>query len=147
MMTLHELLTAEHGRLRQQIADIQKALQTRNPALESAYAAFQKDARAHFRKEDEVYYPHVDQGKKLGDRELMHSLRNDHAAVVFALESLAIRLRKQVPMDEWKAKFDTMIKVLLIHFEQEEQKLFPTVERLLPPAELQDLLTKTQALE
>jgi len=98
------------------------------------------------KKEDSVYYPAIDTGKQFADRELMHSLRNDHAAVVFALESLAIRLRKKVPLEEWKPKFEMMTKVLLEHFETEEKKLFPQVESGLPPATLQTLLIDIQAL-
>jgi iron-sulfur cluster repair protein YtfE (RIC family) len=145
-MTVHELFTADHVRLRKEIAAIQSALASKPGHLESLFLDFQKSARAHLRKEDEVYYPHVDAGKKLRDRELMHSLRNDHAAVVFALESLAIRLRKKVPLPEWKLKFDTMINVLLAHFDMEEQTLFPAVQSALPPAELKTLLDKVQAL-
>ncbi len=78
-----------------------------------------------------MYYPKVDADKRLPDRALMHALRNDHAAVVFALESLAIRLRKKVPVADWKVKFDTMINVLLPHFDQEEQQLYVAAERIL----------------
>ncbi len=146
-MTLHDVFTSDHAQLRKMIAGIQTALTKNLEAVEAVYPAFQQAARAHFRKEDEVYYPYVDAGKRLEDRELMHTLRNDHAAVVFALESLAIRLRKKPPVAEWKAKFDMMIEVLLPHFDHEEQKLFPAVERSLKPAELQSLLEKVQALE
>jgi len=55
----------------------------------------------------------------------MHALRNDHAAVVFTLESLAIRLRRKVPLEEWKTKFEGMIKVLLEHFTIEEKNYSP----------------------
>ena len=145
-MNVHELFAADHVRLRQRVVEIQTVL-AKNPAkLEELFLAFQQEVRTHFRKEDEVYYTRVDAGKKINDRELIHHLRNDHAAVVFTLESLAIRLRKKVPLEEWKTKFDAMIKVLLPHFDHEEQKLFPEVERTLPPATLQDLLDKVQAL-
>ena len=145
-MTLHELFTADHAKLRQRIVEIQTVLAKNPQKLEDHFPTFQQDVRAHFRKEDDVYYPHVGAGKKIADRELIHALRNDHAAVVFTLESLAIRLRKKVPLEEWKAKFDALIKVLLPHFDHEEKKLFPEVERLYEPAELQALLEKIQAL-
>src|SRR5258706_113609 len=103
-MTLHELFTADHAKLRTQIADLQAVLAKSPKKLEGMFPAFQQDVRAHFRKEDDVYYPHVDGGKKITDRELIHALRNDHAAVIFSLESLAIRLRKKVPVEEWKTK-------------------------------------------
>src|SRR5262245_20393098 len=101
-MTLHEIFIADHKRLRQEIAALQTAVAKKSPGLEEMYLAFQKHAREHLLKEDGVYYPHVDAGKRIADRDLMHTLRNDHAAVVFALESLAIRLRKKVPLTEWK---------------------------------------------
>jgi iron-sulfur cluster repair protein YtfE (RIC family) len=147
MHPLHELFVADHARLRRQITDFQTALKSRSDQVETLYPELQKAVRAHFRKEDDVYYPHIDSDKKVLDRELMHTLRNDHAAVVFALESLAIRLRRKVPLEEWTAKFDTMISVLLPHFDQEEKKLFPEVERAFSPAVFQTLLEKIQALE
>jgi len=145
-MNVHQLFSADHAKLRQRINEIQEILTNTPEKLESVFPTFQREVREHFRKEDEAYYPHVDAGKTTSDRELMHALRNDHAAVVFALESLAIRLRKKVPLGEWKMKFDTMTKVLLPHFDQEEQKLFLEVERVLPPDELKTLLDKVQAL-
>jgi iron-sulfur cluster repair protein YtfE (RIC family) len=146
LMTIHDIFSADHAKLRKLIQDVQAAL-AHPEKLEEVFLKLQKETRAHLRKEDEVYYPHVDAGKKISDRELMHTLRNDHAAVVFALESLAIRLRKKVPVSEWKVKFETMINVLLPHFDHEEKVLFPEVERVLPPAELKMLLDKVQALE
>jgi hemerythrin-like domain-containing protein len=145
-MTVHELLTADHAQLRQQIAEIQNTLTTQPTKLEAIYLAFQEHVRVHFHKEDSVYYKHVDTGKQFADRDLMHSLRNDHAAVVFSMESLAIRLRRKVPLEEWTTRFDSMIKVLLEHFTIEETKLFPQVERSLPPDKLQTILEEIQAL-
>jgi iron-sulfur cluster repair protein YtfE (RIC family) len=146
-MTLHELFIAEHAKLRQRVAEVQAVLAKNPDQLEAVFSTFHQEVRAHFRKEDEVYYPFVDAGKKIKDRELIHALRNDHAAVVFTLESLAIRLRKKVPLPEWKGKFETMIKVLLPHFDHEEKKLFPEVERIISPTELQSLQDKIQALQ
>ncbi len=146
-MNIHELFETDHAQLRKRIADVKSALSGPPDILESTFSNLQKEVRDHFRKEDEVYYPYVDAGGKIGDRELMHTLRNDHAAVVFALESLAIRLRRKVPMSEWKVKFETMINVLLPHFDDEEKKLFPEIARLLAPDELKMLLKKVHALE
>jgi iron-sulfur cluster repair protein YtfE (RIC family) len=146
-MHIHDIFIADHKTLRQKIAELQSAVEKRSDQLETLYLAFQKEMRDHFRKEDEVYYPYVDGEKKIADRELMHTLRNDHAAVVFALESLAIRLRRKVPLEEWAVKFDSMIQVLLPHFDHEEKNLFPEVEKTFPASALQTLLEKVQALE
>jgi iron-sulfur cluster repair protein YtfE (RIC family) len=147
-MNLHDHFKSDHAKLRNRVAEVQAIVSGNDPArLEEIFLTLQREVRAHLRKEDDVYYPHVDAGKKIADRELIHSLRNDHAAVIFTLESLAIRLRKKVPVDEWKTKFDGMIAVLLAHFDHEEKALFPEVDRLFKPAELQKLFDKIKGLE
>ena len=146
-MTIHQIFQADHRALRKRIQEVQQVAMAHCESLDSLFKNLHAEARAHFRKEDEVYYPYIDQNKKIADRELMHTLRNDHAAVVFALESLAIRLRKRVPIDEWKTKFQTLTAVLLPHFDAEEIKLFPEVERILPAAELELLLKQVRSLQ
>jgi iron-sulfur cluster repair protein YtfE (RIC family) len=146
-MNVHQLFLSEHTALRQHIADVQKALKSSPASVEELYPRLQEALRNHLRKEDTVYYAEIDGNKQFADRVLMHDLRNDHAAVVFTLESLAIKLRKKVPMEEWRPRFENMIKVLIAHFEQEEKTLFPFVEKNLKPAELQSILEKVQALE
>ena len=59
------------------------------------------------------------------DRGLIHQLRNDHAAVIFTLESLAIRLRKNGVNPDWRTRFDNLMNVFLPHLDQEEKNLFP----------------------
>jgi iron-sulfur cluster repair protein YtfE (RIC family) len=146
-MTIHDLFRADHTRLRERIQALQTVLQDTPVQLETLFPEFQKEVRAHFRKEDDVYYAVVDAGKRLQDRELMHSLRNDHAAVVFTLESLAIRLRRKAPIAEWTVKWNALREVLLPHFDQEEKELFPEVEKAFNREELAELLTRVQALE
>lgn len=143
-MTVHELLSNEHRDLRRRVAELQTAL-TKNPQqLSELFPLFQEAVRRHIQREDSIYYRAVDEGKQLDDRELMHALRNDHAGVIFALESLAIKLRKNIPPDEWKKKFDLLVDVLLPHFDREEKELFPTVEKRLGPGPLKTILEAFQ---
>ena len=93
-----------------------------------------------------MYFKVLDDGKQVQNRDLMHDIRNDHAAVVFALESLAIRLRKNVPLNEWKPKFDHMLSVLLPHFDQEEKELFPKASALLEAAAMAQILEEIQKI-
>jgi len=92
-MNPHDLLIADHQSLRKQAGALQDAVRKDPKTLADALADFQKSVQKHFKRED-VYYRVLDDGKRVPDRGLVHQLRNDHAAVVFALESLAIRLRK-----------------------------------------------------
>ena len=145
-MTVHDQLKADHQIIRERIAEIKQAL-TKNPAqLAKLFPALQATIRAHLRKEDDVYFHVLDDGKRISNRELMHDLRNDHAAVVFSLESLAIKLRNGLPVPEWKKKFEAMTAVLLPHLDHEEKELFEKAEKLLTAPEFKTIQDEIQKL-
>lgn len=145
-MTVHEHLAADHTLLRNQIAEIQHAVTKAPGKVAELYALLHAEIRKHLQKEDLVYYRVLDGNKQITDRNLMHDLRNDHAAVLFALESLAIKLRKAMPIEEWSKKFKTMTDVFLPHLDQEEKQLFPQADRLLSPTLHQQILDEIQKL-
>jgi hemerythrin superfamily protein len=145
-MTIHELFLSEHQTIRKMAVQL-RDLMTKDPAqLADFLPKLQKDVTRHFQRE-EVYYRTLDDGKRIGDRELMHSLRNDHAGVIFTLESLAIRLKKSGFTPDWKKRCDTMLGVLLPHLDHEEKDLFPKGTTFLSPADLQTILQQAQAIE
>jgi hypothetical protein len=110
-MTPEEFLTAEHNHLRKLFAALDSALEeSGDPAPH--FSQIHSEIQKHFRHED-PYYGLVDAGKRFDDRGLMHTLRNDHAAVLFTLESLKIRLRKSGLTPEWRERYKTMRGVLL----------------------------------
>ena len=84
-------------------------------------------------------------GKRVPDRGLIHQLRNDHAAVVFTLESLVIRLRKNGINPDWQSRFDNLMNVFLPHLDQEENHLFPIGRKMLSSAELDTISQKIQS--
>src|SRR5688572_16383974 len=98
---IHASLTNEHTALREKIQILRDLRQTTDPKrLTVALTDLKMTIQANFRRE-EVYYRVVDQDKRLKDRGLIHQLRNDHAALIFGMESLAIRLRKNGPVEDW----------------------------------------------
>ena len=145
-MTANEILLADHSALRKQIAEVQAALAKNPKKLAELYPPLQTALQNHFRREDSVYYRFLDEHPQRPDRELMHTLRNDHAAVLFTLESLAIRLRKNSPMDEWTQRFKQMEDVLFTHFDREERELFPWADQQLPAERQSALLQEIQNL-
>jgi hypothetical protein len=125
--------------LRQKVETLRAGLKPADPArLATVLADLQDAVRRHFHHED-IFYRILDNDKRVGDRGAMHQVRNDHAAIVFGLESLAIRLRKNGPGTEWQGKLQNLLNVLLPHFEQEEKKLFPDALKLLTPAEVETI--------
>jgi hemerythrin superfamily protein len=145
-MTIHELFQDEHKVIRK-MADQLRGLMAKEPAkLPDFLPRLQKEINRHFKRE-EVYYRVLDDGKRIGDRELMHSLRNDHAGVVFTLESLSIRLRKGGFSPDWQKRCETMLGVLLPHLDHEEKDLFPKGVTFLSPDDLRKIFDQAQEIE
>ncbi len=145
-MDPHDLLAADHNVLRKQ-AESLKSLVDRDPKkLAAVLAEFQTSVMKHFKRED-VYYRIVDNDKRIPDRGLIHQLRNDHAAVIFTLESLAIRLRKNGVNPDWRTRFDNLMNVFIPHLEQEDKHLFPIGRKLLSASELEAITEHIQNCE
>jgi hypothetical protein len=144
-MSPQELLRKDHETLRQLAATIKKNLTTDRTRASALVGDFQKLVQQHFRREDS-FYKKIDGGKQVPDRGLMHSLRNDHAAVLFTLESLAIKLRKGGPTQEWEQRLNSMFSVLLPHLDREEIDLFP-LAAALPSEDQAALIAEMKANE
>jgi hemerythrin superfamily protein len=134
-MNPHDLLAADHQSLKSQASALKSAIEKDPKKLGEALASFQKSVQKHFQHED-IYYRVLDDAKRVPDRSLVHQLRNDHAAVVFTLESLAIRLRKSGVNPDWRRRFDNLMAVFLPHLDTEETSLFPVGKIMLTPQEL-----------
>jgi hemerythrin superfamily protein len=145
-MTTHELLTADHEAIRRLATRLQAAAKKPLETFSDLLASLQQTVQKHFRRE-EVYYRVLDDGKRIQERDLMHTLRNDHAAVIFALESLAIRLRKTGYNPDWQKRFDNLLGVLLPHLDQEEKTLFPKGTAMLSPSEIKSIQEQIEAIE
>src|SRR5258706_5146044 len=145
-MNPHDLLAADHKALRTQADVLQKAVALDPVQLMDVLIDFQKNVQKHFKRED-AYYRILDDGNRVQDRGLIHQLRNDHAAVVFTLESLAIRLRKNGVNPDWRTRFDNLIKVFLPHLDTEDEMLFPIGRKTLSPAELDTITEHIQHCE
>jgi len=143
-MNPHDLLIADHKNLRTQAGSLRAAVEKDPKKLESDLLAFQQSVQTHFKREG-AYYRILDDGKRLNDRGLVHQLRNDHAAVVFTLESLAIRLRKNGVNADWRTRFDNLMSVFLPHLDAEEKNLFPIGRKTLSEEEIKTILQDMQS--
>jgi hemerythrin-like domain-containing protein len=145
-MNPHDLLASDHEALRQQAAALRAAIEGDAKKLAEHLVNFQKTVQKHFKREDQ-YYRILDDAKRVEDRGLVHQLRNDHAAVVFTLESLAIRLRKNGVNDDWRRRFDTLMSVFLPHLDQEDKVLFPIGRRMLSAKELETIIEQMNSCD
>jgi len=133
-MDIHDSLSAEHTQLRALVDQLRAQRAKPSGALEKILSDLKTLVRDHFARE-EIYYRTVDQDKRFADRGFIHQLRNDHAALIFGMESLSIRLRNKGPIPEWWERFEALMAVLLPHMDHEEKSLFPEAERLLSAEE------------
>jgi hemerythrin-like domain-containing protein len=145
-MNPHDLLAADHQSLRSQASALKAAIEKSSKKLADELVSFQKSVQKHFKHED-IYYRVLDDAKRVPDRGLVHALRNDHAAVVFTLESLAIRLRKNGVTPDWRDRFDTLMAVFLPHLDAEEQSLFSVGKKMLAPEELAAITQQIDACD
>jgi hemerythrin-like domain-containing protein len=145
-MNPHDLLASDHDVLRKEAAALRAAIEHDAKKLAEDIVNFQKTVQKHFKREDQ-YYRVLDDGKRVQDRGLVHALRNDHAAVVFTLESLAIRLRKNGVNEDWRRRFDTLMSVFLPHLDQEDNVLFPIGRRMLSSEELDTIVKQMDSCE
>jgi hypothetical protein len=144
-MNLEDQFIADHGTLRKQVSLLTSLMDGKPATLSEELERFQTVVQNHFKKE-EPYYRVLDEGKRVPDRGLMHQLRNDHAAVIFAVESLRIRLRKGGVNPEWRGRFDRLMEVFLPHMDQEEKTLYPLGQKLLTPEEVSRIAAEIQTL-
>jgi hemerythrin len=135
-MDIHDILATEHNELRAIIRKIGAQRASPSDALKSFIEELRSAIRSHFSHE-EAYYRTVDKDPRFSDPGCVHQLRNDHAALLFGMESLLIRLKKKGPVAEWWEHFDKLMAVFLPHMKLEEDALFPEAERLLTAPEWQ----------
>jgi len=132
-------LLSDHSSIRKQLDSLNNAFMSDAKTLDTQLLQFQKDIQSHFQKEDTCLYSLLDRKKRESDRELLHDLRNDRAAVIFSLASLLIKRKKGIPLADCRTKWTALSSVLLHHFEQEEKQLFKLLEMLLTPEEKKSL--------
>ena len=145
-MDPHDLLISDHKALKAQAEALKSRVGQDPQKLGAELLIFQTAVQKHFKAED-VYFRVLDDGKRVPDRGLVHQLRNDHAAVVFTLESLAIRLRKNGVNPDWRGRFDNLMNVFLPHLDQEEKQLFTLGRKMLTPGELEQVSQQIQNYE
>ena len=104
-MDIHDSFIAEHEKLRVLILKIRGLRSSPSTALKTLLEELKQSIREHFSRE-EIYYRSIDKDARFSDPGCVHQLRNDHAALIFGMESLVIRLRKKGPITEWWQHFD-----------------------------------------
>ena len=136
-MNIHQTFVHEHQTLQQQAQELESAFRHGSAQLAGLMVQFQAAVLRHLKRKD-VYYARVDDGRRVPNRQLMHDLRNDQAALVLAFDCLVTRTLRSGGDGDW-TKWLEIKDLLLSHFQKEEATLFPLVQVLLTSADLECL--------
>ncbi len=127
-----KFLTKEHNKVKQkfkEIIDSKHSYETKR----KMFVDLAENLLRHETMEHKVWYPHFKNDPRLDDT-VKHLLKEeDHA------EKAIKRLSEIDNEDSWQANFLQLKKEVEHHAAEEENKLFPQVEKLLSPSELQEI--------
>lgn len=120
MPAIYELLTSDHARLRELLAEIRAYADVTGENALRALSIASKELEVHMAFEEEVFYPMVRDATGLDD-EIDRGFE-EHDEVASLLDELD---RLQPGSDGWTDAVEDLAGVLDDHFANEEAELFP----------------------
>lgn len=128
-MNAINFLIKEHNEVRTTLADI--ANKTPFDSQKKAFELLAEDLIRHENMEHEVWYPHF--VKDLPE-EVKHLLKEEKTA-----ENAINKLRGLKTETSWNDHFKSFKQDVEHHAQEEEQKLFPAVEKILSKSKLDEI--------
>jgi iron-sulfur cluster repair protein YtfE (RIC family) len=130
-MKVTDLLKKDHREVEDLFSQIEEASGSKRAELA---ATIFDELEIHTTAEEEVFYPAIREAA--GDEIVDESVQEHHVVDVLMAELKAI---DDVDADEWTAKLTVMKENVEHHVEEEEQEMFPDVEKALGDARLESL--------
>jgi hemerythrin-like domain-containing protein len=133
-MNILHLLKSDHDQVKKLLEHLKdtttRAINTRKGLLEEL-----KDKLViHEKIEETLFYPPLKKHEKT--RDLALEAYEEHHLI----DKILSELEKCDPSeDQWAAKFEVLRENLEHHIEEEENELFPKVEKVLPRDDLEDM--------
>ncbi len=130
-MNAVELLKADHDKVDKLF---QKVKATEEGEHKELFEKIKQELDAHTHIEEKIFYPRLREEDELEDITL-EGIEEHHQAKMF--------LRELASLSEDSEKFEPKLKVLMEdithHVQEEEGKMFPTVEKVINASELEEL--------
>jgi hemerythrin superfamily protein len=118
-----ELLEADHRKVEKLFKEFEKAEEP--DEKEQIVKQVIMELKVHTKIEEEIFYPQIEEAIKEGE-ELMNEAREEHHVV----DLVIAELENMSPDDErYDAKFTVMMENVQHHIEEEEEEIFPKVEK------------------
>jgi iron-sulfur cluster repair protein YtfE (RIC family) len=132
MMNAIQFLLKEHEHVRKVLADISNPVHRDATKREMLHELCQ-DLIRHEMMEEEIWYPQLRKHQNLKEL-IKHLISEEKHAEKAMLKFDAIKTQ-----DEWETKFEKFKQDVEHHAAEEENDLFPLVERIVPDMQLQEI--------
>lgn len=125
-------LIKEHDRVRKMLSDMEN-LAHHDETKRKMFDELSADLIRHETMEQTVWYPHFRNDHRIDD-EVKHLLTEEKDA-----EKAIKKLDNIEDQNEWEAKFIKFKKAVEHHADEEEEKLFPRVRKILSEEDLKKI--------
>lgn len=145
-MAVTDMLTAEHETVLGKLAELEAAVNGKDrKGVLAILPFFEEDIRLHRRKEEEVLFPAIGryvgvEGGPIGC--MLHEHEEEKGLVA------AMRAAAQEPGSDAKLRATALrfVDFLRTHIRKENEILFPMCERMLSPAEKEEVFSGMRAI-
>ena len=140
-MDFIQLLTAEHKEVKELFAKCEK----QDPIDRDTVELICEKLKLHMEMEEKFLYPVMEEFKK--SQEMAEEAELEHAEAKKFLRALSGSGSSELDDVEYKVKFEMLKLGVEHHAEEEEKELFPACEKLLKPAQIQEITEQMVALK
>jgi hemerythrin superfamily protein len=140
------LLKEDHQKVKKLMGELEKTTERGVKTREELFTKLVSELTVHEKIEEQIFYPRVkEQATTKKVEELIAESYEEHHFVDTVKAEL-----QDTPFDaeEWAAKFKVMKENVEHHaFEEEEEKLFPKVQKIFSKDELEEMGTEMEELK
>jgi hemerythrin superfamily protein len=140
------LLKEDHQKVKKLMGELEKTTERGVKTREELFTKLVSELTVHEKIEEQIFYPRVkEQATTKKVEELIAESYEEHHFVDTVKAEL-----QDTPFDaeEWAAKFKVMKENVEHHaFEEEEEKLFPKVQKIFTKDELEEMGTEMEELK
>lgn len=136
-MKATQLLKQQHEEVKQLFAKIEKLDEAKDPT--SLFEELATKLVGHDAIERELFYPACEEA--LGEVDILSESLVEHGVVEFSL----YEADRAIGEESFKAKCKVLREIIEHHVEEEEQELFPQVEKAMEASQLEELGTQLEA--
>ncbi len=122
-LDLFSLLKADHREVQNILEDIIESLQEEESTDFDLVRKMRSELELHMRLEEQLLYPKAEQVVAL--REQIRHAYQEHEEV----KSLLSKIREDLEIDNLESALQDILRLLKDHIQEEENRLFPALER------------------